>query len=302
MTQAEWQGERLAPEQRLIVRFDAPDPLDERAHGFGDAFMAARFIPPLLAWAGQQRTQISFVVPPALMGLFAQSFPSAQLVTTTTAPSIRALDRWGYGMWHQCEQRLRLRPTWPYLVARAPWSFDPSYLHVGLCSHGGNEEHKRGWDATRSIHDPRLIEPLFRVPGVIWHWLEVEHAPPPLHVVDHRAALRSWTSTADLIAGLDAVITVDTAVAHLAGALGRPTWVLLRPPLPTGTRMTPAVTRDATYGDQRWNPIAICDGVIAQAPSRDPLYPTARLFHQPAPGDWAAVIDTVRHTLQEKLP
>ena len=69
--------------------------------------------------------------------------------------------------------------------------------------------------------------------------------------------------TAALIETLDLVITVDTAVAHLAGALGRPVWILDR-------------------FDHCWRWLA--------GRSDTPWYPTARLFRQPAPGDWDSVI------------
>ena len=76
---------------------------------------------------------------------------------------------------------------------------------------------------------------------------------------DPSVELASFSDTAALVAGLDGVITVDTSVAHLAGALGRPTWILL-PFAP----------------DWRW-----------MLDRRDsPWYPTARLYRQPAPGDW----------------
>ena len=80
--------------------------------------------------------------------------------------------------------------------------------------------------------------------------------------------------TAALIAGLDLVIGVDTAVVHLAGALARPVWVLSR-----------------------------FDGCWRWLHDRDdsPWYPTLRLFRQPCPGDWDSVIAAVRAALGERV-
>jgi hypothetical protein len=69
-----------------------------------------------------------------------------------------------------------------------------------------------------------------------------------------------------LIENLDLVITVDSAVAHLAGALGKPVWIM--------------------------NRYAACWRWMEQR-SDSPWYPTARLFRQPALGEWGAVVDEV---------
>jgi hypothetical protein len=89
-------------------------------------------------------------------------------------------------------------------------------------------------------------------------------------IVDLTADLTDFAETAALVSCLDLVITVDTSIAHLAGALGRPTWVLL-PHLP----------------DFRW--------LLDRDDS--PWYPTMRLFRQPASRDYADVIDRVRTEL-----
>jgi hypothetical protein len=70
-------------------------------------------------------------------------------------------------------------------------------------------------------------------------------------------------ATASLVAGLDLVITVDTMIAHLAGAQNRPTWLLLK-----------------HEPDWRW----------MTGRSDSPWYPSLRIYRQPAPGDWPAVI------------
>jgi hypothetical protein len=84
--------------------------------------------------------------------------------------------------------------------------------------------------------------------------------------VDHTDELGDFSDTAALAANLDLVITVDTSVAHLAGALARPVWILSR-----------------YDGCWRW-----LDGR-----EDSPWYPTARLFHQKAPGDWDEVVERV---------
>lgn len=85
-------------------------------------------------------------------------------------------------------------------------------------------------------------------------------------IIDLRSQLDDFEDTAAIIAGLDLVISVDTSVAHLAGALGRPVWILL-PTLP----------------DWRW----LCDR------NDSPWYPGARLFRQGAQEDWATVIQRI---------
>ncbi len=95
-------------------------------------------------------------------------------------------------------------------------------------------------------------------------------APPGMILHDWTDDLTDFADTADLVAALDLVITVDTSVAHLAGGLGRPVWILNR-------------------FDQCWRWLEGRDD--------SPWYPTARLFHQSAPGDWAGVLAAVRQAL-----
>jgi hypothetical protein len=89
--------------------------------------------------------------------------------------------------------------------------------------------------------------------------------------VDLSSELTDFTDTAAIIANLDLVISVDTSVVHLAGALGKPVWTLL-PYAP----------------DWRW--------MLSREDS--PWYPTMRLFRQPTPGDWTSVLDRVSAALK----
>src|SRR5262249_20094419 len=99
-------------------------------------------------------------------------------------------------------------------------------------------------------------------------------APEELHLIDWTPELDDFADTAALVSELDLVIGVDTAVIHLAGALGRPVWLLNR--------------FDAEW---RW----LRDRVDS------PWYPTPRQFRQRQPGDWATVMTEVREALARRL-
>ena len=132
-------------------------------------------------------------------------------------------------------------------------------------------------DLRRSIPLERLA-PLGAVPGVSFVSLQKGDAakqvgvPSSLPLHDFTGELYDFADTAALIATLDLVVSVDTAVAHLAGALGKPVWLLDR--------------FDACW---RW----------LRGREDSPWYPTARLFRQAAPGDWDDVVARVAVALRE---
>jgi Flp pilus assembly protein TadD len=111
--------------------------------------------------------------------------------------------------------------------------------------------------------------PLAVIPGVRLVSLQAgetrcEARPPGMALVDPMGACVDFDDTAAIVAGLDLVISVDTAVAHLAGALGKPVWLLSR--------------YDACW---RW-----------MHDRRDsPWYPSMRIYHQPAPAAWEPVLE-----------
>jgi hypothetical protein len=169
----------------------------------------------------------------------------------------------------------------PYLraepAALARWRErleDARNLRVGLVW-AGNPRHQD--DRNRSIAPERLA-PLLRVKDVCWASLQLGAPVQALHeqvpggaVLDLASELTDLAETAAAMMQLDLVIAVDTAVAHLAGALGRPVWVLL-----------PAVP------DWRW--------LLGREDS--PWYPTMRLFRQRRPGDWDGVVVQVAAALE----
>jgi len=119
---------------------------------------------------------------------------------------------------------------------------------------------------------------LKEIPGVSWYSLQVAEGndapgepPDGFKLADHTALLNDFAETAALMSQMDLIISIDSAVAHLAGALGRPTWVLL-PYSP----------------DWRW--------MLSRTDS--PWYPTVRLFRQPSPGAWEAVFEELFSALK----
>jgi tetratricopeptide (TPR) repeat protein len=97
---------------------------------------------------------------------------------------------------------------------------------------------------------------------------------PALPIVDLSEHLQDWAATAALVQQMDLIITVDTALAHLAGALGKPVWVLL-----------------PQRADWRW----------LRERADSPWYPTMRLFRQSIPGEWSDVFVRVQAALQAEI-
>lgn len=159
-------------------------------------------------------------------------------------------------------------------------------LRVGLAWSGGfrpnQPEHWNAMNERRNIPLSRFAD--LNIPGVAFYSLQKrEDGPDQLmqlcssgwagpHISDFTEELHDFSDTAALIANLDLVISVDTAVAHLAGALGKPVWLLNR--------------HDTCW---RW--------LLEREDS--PWYPTMRIFRQSQPGDWESVLATVRDELAE---
>jgi len=128
-------------------------------------------------------------------------------------------------------------------------------------------------DAERSI-PVEALAPLGALPGVAWHGLQTgrEETPSLPGYLSLAPWLTSFSDTAYALSGMDLVITVDTALAHLAGALGIPTLLLV-----------------THVPDFRW--------MLERDDS--PWYPTLRIYRQPRPGDWASVMRALVGDLSE---
>ncbi len=142
----------------------------------------------------------------------------------------------------------------------------------------GNPKHRKNMQRSCNLS---AFSPLLDVSGVSFYSLQKELSETDrtlLHqtsIVDLSPHFGDLADTAAAIAQLDLVITVDTAVAHLAGALGKPVWILL-----------------AFSPDWRW--------LLEREDS--PWYPTARLFRQSQRGDWEGVFERVREALEGWVP
>ncbi|WP_431857492.1 tetratricopeptide repeat protein [Azospirillum sp.] len=175
----------------------------------------------------------------------------------------------------------RIAAEVPYLTAEADrveaWRHRlGGGVKVGLVW-AGNPGHAN--DANRSL-PLAALEPLLRTAGVRFFAVQKEPRPGDRAILAaHGVAelgpdLHDFADTAAALEALDLLVTVDTAVAHLAGALGRPVWLLL-PFVP----------------DWRW--------MLERADS--PWYPTMRLFRQDRRGDWPGVVERVSAALQDAV-
>jgi Tfp pilus assembly protein PilF len=179
--------------------------------------------------------------------------------------------------------------AWRPRVCLGPGLDRRGSLRVGLV--WSSSEWSRDSYTCRNVPLPALA-PLFELEDVTWYALQrgpdvrqLATTSAARDVIDVSRHLRTFADTAAAVANLDLVVTVDTSVTHVAGALCRPTVVLL-----------------PYHTDWRW-----CFDT-----TRTPWYPTVHLFRQPAPGVWNPVVDAVRtlvtrmkakrHTLATSVP
>jgi len=221
-------------------------------HGLGDTLQFARYLPAL----ARRATSVTVEAPARLHPLLA-AIADVPLHPFDPAHPLKA---------HACDIEVTELPG---ALAVSPGAVLIPYLHaapapipamtIGLCHQAGE------WDADRSLPE-RLLAPL----AERYRCLTLVAAPSTLPVINPDGCPFDVAATAALVAGCAAVVTVDTMVAHLAGALGRPTWLLLK-----------------HEPDWRWDP----------SRHDSDWYPTLRLHAQPRAGNWAPVVAAVAREL-----
>ncbi len=259
----EWQGEDIAGKTLLL----------HPEQGLGDILQFARFVPTLTAGGAR----VILELPRALDALMRTLPGSATIVQTGSPPPQYDLHAPLMSVAHKLKLTLDGIPaTAPYLHApddrRAQWRTRLASLphpRIGLCW-SGNPEHRN--DRARSIPFGEFTR-IADVKGATLVSLqrdvrETDKAAFAAFktLTNFMPEVADFADTAALIAELDLVICVDTSVAHLAGAMGKPVWILI-----------------ATSADWRW----------LKGRDDSPWYPTARLFRQTTHGDWNEVIDRV---------
>jgi hypothetical protein len=196
----QWRGEDLAGKKLVIL----PE------QGFGDQIQFARFVPKLAA-AG---AEVMLFAPPELHALFAHSFPEATVILAAGSVDFPDPDYWvmSGALVGRLGVTLETLPSEPYLKTPAVAPARKEGFKIGLQTRG-NPNHPN--DTHRSLPSNMAAFLRSNLPG------EIVGLDPA------ETGARDFAQTAAVMEQLDAIVTVDTSIAHLAGALGRPCFVLL---------------------------------------------------------------------------
>jgi tetratricopeptide (TPR) repeat protein len=258
-----WRGEDLSARHLLVFT----------EQGFGDVIQFVRYLPLLT----ERKCKVTLLAPAQLLALL--RLPSEQI---EVASELSGVENFDFQI-PLLSLPLAFKTGLESIPSKTPYLFASPERVKAWEEQLPNSQLPRvgiGWagnpifpgDKSRSIGLPRLA-PLLSVPGVQFISLQkdmrsgdaelLRQHPQVIHLGDR---LDDFNETAAVMSLLDLVISSDTAPVHLAGALGRPLWVLLQ-----------------YVPDWRW--------LLDRDDS--PWYPTARLFRQPAAGDWDSVVASV---------
>ncbi|MGH7178698.1 MAG: tetratricopeptide repeat protein [Tepidisphaeraceae bacterium] len=270
-TTGRWDGAE-ATGKTILVRCE---------QGFGDAIQFARFLPVV----ARRCDRVVVVAQPSLVRLIRTVAGVAQVVSDDAHTPKHDLHVPMMSLAHVLRISPRTLPSdLPYFqldaTAKNVWSHrlsgDHARLRVGLAWAGSKTNPRR---LARDL-PLGMFTGLAALGGVVFYSLRFGSpdggavAPPGMRMIDHTAQLHDFADTAGMMQALDLIISVDTATAHLAGALDRPVWVIL-----------------SRYCDWRW----MLDEQI------NPWYPSMRLFRQHAEGDWRPVFERLELELSEML-
>jgi tetratricopeptide (TPR) repeat protein len=265
--QPQWRGEPLKGARILL----------HSEQGLGDSLQFLRFVPLVQAAGGRVVLDL-----PARLHRLAAQLPNLAALVGRGDP----MPPFDLHCPLMCLP-LALQTTLESIPAKIPYLSVPAEarqsaaqinwptggLRVGL-AWAGNAEHPANRRRSMALAQ---LEPLFKIENI--HFFSLQLGPETAELADWKDRITDlapettdMADTAAQMAHLDLVITIDSSMAHLAGALARPVWVLL-----------------GYAPDWRW--------MLHREDS--PWYPTARLFRQPKQGDWPAVIDRVRKALVE---
>ena len=260
-----WQNEDLAGRTILL----------HAEQGFGDTVQFIRF-----AAAIADRGARVIVEAPSVLTRLIETAPGVSAVVPAGAelpeydfhlPLMSAPHRLGITLETLPAATPYLRPSPEQAESWVQRLSDHAGLKVGLVW-SGNPNLKLPWsadaNARRSV-TPERFAPLLEIPGVTCFSLQKDAAAAGM--IDVMGEMTDFADTAALIEALDLVISVDTAVAHVAGALNKPVWILSR-----------------FDGCWRW---------LGHRAS-SPWYPSARLFHQRRRDEWGPVIEEVALALR----
>jgi tetratricopeptide (TPR) repeat protein len=268
----DWQGEDLA-DRRIAIY--------PELH-FGDVIQFARYLPLL----NRRGANVTFLAPARLIRLFRPLSPEIALVTSVDGRAsfdfqcaLMSLPRWFGTELSSIPNQTPFLSAERDLVARWKNKIGEVGFRIGIAWQGTPQ-----WTFDRRRFPLTEIVPLLRLPDVRFISLQKNDGVDQLKDLpvdtkvealgDFDNGSDGFIDTAAVMENLDLIITSDTSIAHLAGALGRPTWVALK-----------------YVPDWRW--------LLDRDDS--PWYPTMRLFRQETDGDWKSVFAKMERDLRSLL-